>query len=346
VVTLSAADITGAGGALLAGPTFTGVPNAPTAAQTVNNTQLATTAFVTTKVAGYLPLAGGTLTGPVTINNPNVNAALTINTGNLVVSAANANFSLRKTVSGNTNAIYGATGTSARWSMLLGDATAEAAGNVGSEFAIWRYSNTGTALDSPLTIYREDGSSWFANGQVGVGGGAVLYLDQPTAAASMAINGMTAGSGRWSVILGDGTAESGGNAGTNFIIQRLSDTSTYLGNSITIARATGVATFEQPIVNGSSDRTLKKNIAPIVAALDKVMKLQGVSFDWIVSGERRLGMIAQDVAPIVPEAIQHFDHNGEQKLALDYPQFIGLLVEAVKTLAARVTSLENIRSRA
>src|SRR5215472_12929761 len=46
-VTLAAADISGAGGALLASPSFTGVPVAPTAAPGTNTTQLATCAFVT-----------------------------------------------------------------------------------------------------------------------------------------------------------------------------------------------------------------------------------------------------------------------------------------------------------
>lgn len=45
-ITLTGADITAAGGALLAGPTFTGVPAAPTAAPGTSSTQLATTAFV------------------------------------------------------------------------------------------------------------------------------------------------------------------------------------------------------------------------------------------------------------------------------------------------------------
>jgi hypothetical protein len=50
-VTLTAADITGAGGALLAGPAFSGVPTAPTAAPGTNTTQLATTAFAAALVA-------------------------------------------------------------------------------------------------------------------------------------------------------------------------------------------------------------------------------------------------------------------------------------------------------
>jgi hypothetical protein len=51
VVVLTAADLTGAGGALSASPTFTGVPAAPTAAPATNSTQLATTAFVQAAVA-------------------------------------------------------------------------------------------------------------------------------------------------------------------------------------------------------------------------------------------------------------------------------------------------------
>jgi len=46
-VTLQATDISGAGGALLASPAFTGTPTAPTAAPATSTTQIATTAFVT-----------------------------------------------------------------------------------------------------------------------------------------------------------------------------------------------------------------------------------------------------------------------------------------------------------
>jgi hypothetical protein len=45
-VSLIGADVSAAGGALVASPTFTGVPAAPTAALNTNTTQLATTAFV------------------------------------------------------------------------------------------------------------------------------------------------------------------------------------------------------------------------------------------------------------------------------------------------------------
>jgi hypothetical protein len=63
-VVLLAADVTGVGGALLASPTFTGTPAAPTATAGTNTTQIATTAFV---VTSYAPLASPTFTGTVTI---------------------------------------------------------------------------------------------------------------------------------------------------------------------------------------------------------------------------------------------------------------------------------------
>src|SRR5215471_2792549 len=50
-VTLTLADITGAGGAPLASPNLSGTPTAPTPAPATNNTTLATTAYVTNAVA-------------------------------------------------------------------------------------------------------------------------------------------------------------------------------------------------------------------------------------------------------------------------------------------------------
>jgi hypothetical protein len=73
-VVLMAADVTGVGGALLAGPTFTGVPAAPTATAGTNTTQVATTAFVTTAVAGAAVgvSSWNTRTGSVTLTAADV----------------------------------------------------------------------------------------------------------------------------------------------------------------------------------------------------------------------------------------------------------------------------------
>ena len=53
----------------IAGPTFTGVPAAPTASAGTNSTQVATTAFVTTAVAALDAAALRTLLGIVSAAN-------------------------------------------------------------------------------------------------------------------------------------------------------------------------------------------------------------------------------------------------------------------------------------
>lgn len=75
-VSLQLNDITAAGGAPLASPTFTGIPAAPTAAPGTNTTQLATTAYVQAAIG-----AGGSVTsvngrtGAVVLNTADITAA-------------------------------------------------------------------------------------------------------------------------------------------------------------------------------------------------------------------------------------------------------------------------------
>lgn len=82
-------------------------------------------------------------------------------------------------------------------------------------------------------------------------------------------------------------------------------------------------------VTAFSDRRLKSNIETIEGALQKVLALRGVTYDR--EGARRLGVIAQEVLEVVPEAVVD---NG-QHLAVAYGNLVGLLIEAVKELAGR-----------
>lgn len=74
ITNIAATTITlgGAGVAVLASPTFTGVPAAPTAANGTSTTQLATTAFVQNQLTanGYAPLASPVFTGNPTAPTP------------------------------------------------------------------------------------------------------------------------------------------------------------------------------------------------------------------------------------------------------------------------------------
>jgi len=92
-----------------------------------------------------------------------------------------------------------------------------------------------------------------------------------------------------------------------------------------------------------SDISLKENIKPIKNALDKVEKLQGVTFDWkesdsILNIKEDIGFIAQDVQKVLPELVREND-NG--KLSLRHQGIISVLAEAIKELSNRIKVLED-----
>ena len=325
-ITLTAADLTGAGGALLSSPAFTGTPSGPTAAGGVSTTQLATTAFVQNAVgaiSGFLPIAGGTLTGPLTVAN-----TLDIDG-----------------VAGSVRALFGTTAGLDRWRIAMGTGGAgEPGANSGSDFGISRYSDAGALIDSPFFVVRATGQIQVSIAPNTPGTGQMMLTG--AAGTAKGFVGATNALPRWGLLLGSSDAETGGNAGSSFNLNRFNDAGAALGNVIAASRVTGVVTFAAAIVNGPSDRTLKENIEPLTGSLDKVLALQGKSFNMIGDPRRQIGLIAQDVEPIVPEVIQPFDvfdpetGQPEKKLALDYPKFTALLIEAIKTLAARLDRLE------
>jgi hypothetical protein len=159
----------------------------------------------------------------------------------------------------------------------------------------------------------------------------------------------------------DATAEGGGNAGSNLALNSYDNSGINIGQVLNIVRATRVTTFAVAIVNGPSDRSLKENIQNLEGSLDRVLKLQGVSFNYIGDPTGHIGLIAQDVQPIVPEVMQDYissipiapelqEEGGAdaveiKKLAIDYPKLTALLIEAVKELSAKVTALEGASTR-
>jgi hypothetical protein len=87
----------------------------------------------------------------------------------------------------------------------------------------------------------------------------------------------------------------------------------------------------------SSAKELKRNIKPIVGALGKVLKLEGVSYEKKSTGKQEIGLIADDVLGIIPEVVSSKDGKAE---ALHYTRLTAVLVEAVKELTQKVESLE------
>lgn len=84
-----------------------------------------------------------------------------------------------------------------------------------------------------------------------------------------------------------------------------------------------------------SDKRLKKDIRPIDNVMDKIDKLQCVSFAWKAQAatlsrgkKKKIGLLAQDVEKVFPDLVVPF--NGVK--TIDYSGVMALLVEAVKEL--------------
>jgi hypothetical protein len=96
-----------------------------------------------------------------------------------------------------------------------------------------------------------------------------------------------------------------------------------------------------------SDISLKTNIKPLEGALEKVMKLQGVSFTWkedtdtnkIVGIKDDIGFIAQEVQEVVPDLVRKND-NG--LLSLRDKGITALLVEAIKEQQIQIDELKYL----
>ena len=98
-----------------------------------------------------------------------------------------------------------------------------------------------------------------------------------------------------------------------------------------------------------SDRRLKTDIKNIDDAVEKVKQLNGCTFKRH-DGQASAGVIAQDVEAVLPEAIRekklplHLANDHTTYKLVEYDAIIGLLVESVKELTARVEELENAAS--
>jgi len=90
-----------------------------------------------------------------------------------------------------------------------------------------------------------------------------------------------------------------------------------------------------------SDIRKKTNIETIENAKDKVLKLRGVYYDRIgeVDKGRQLGVIAQEVNEILPEAVSYASDIDEY--GVKYGNIVGLLIEAIKEQQSEIEELKN-----
>lgn len=95
-----------------------------------------------------------------------------------------------------------------------------------------------------------------------------------------------------------------------------------------------------------SDRRWKKDISPLKDSLNKVMKLQGVRYNWKIkefselkfSATPQIGLIGQDTEKVIPEVVTT-DNNGYK--GISYEKLVPVLVEAIKEQQNEIEKLKE-----
>ena len=92
-----------------------------------------------------------------------------------------------------------------------------------------------------------------------------------------------------------------------------------------------------------SDERLKENIKPIESPLESIKKLNGVTYDWKANGSPSIGVIAQNIQEVYPQLVKEVQpiEGDEKRLTVNYDGLIGVLIETVKELSAKIDKLEN-----
>ena len=83
-------------------------------------------------------------------------------------------------------------------------------------------------------------------------------------------------------------------------------------------------------ITAYSDKRAKSDIVKIENALDKIDQLNG--YTYTMNDERYTGLIAQEVLPVLPEAVVGSE---ETSYAIAYGNMMGLVIEAIKELRKR-----------
>lgn len=99
-------------------------------------------------------------------------------------------------------------------------------------------------------------------------------------------------------------------------------------------------------IDKSSDRRLKEHIkSTSIQALDKINNLNMVEFDFIKDKKHEeIGLIAQEVEHIIPQAISRDPENADSYLHIDYTAFVPYLIKAIQELNQKLEKVNERRN--
>lgn len=99
------------------------------------------------------------------------------------------------------------------------------------------------------------------------------------------------------------------------------------------------------LTTATSDLRLKENVRTLQGGLEKILQMRGVTFTWKEQPGygTRIGFIAQEVEPILPELV--FTNASDGYKGVNYAEMSAVLVEAIKAQQALIETLQSENSR-
>lgn len=95
--------------------------------------------------------------------------------------------------------------------------------------------------------------------------------------------------------------------------------------------------------NTTSDRRLKENIVDATSQLETINNIQVREFDWKYSGHHQVGVIAQELETIVPDAVNvGGEDENKHPYGVDYGKLTPYLVKAMQE---QQTIIDDLKSR-
>jgi hypothetical protein len=86
------------------------------------------------------------------------------------------------------------------------------------------------------------------------------------------------------------------------------------------------------IIRTPSDAKLKTNVTSVTGALDSILALRGVRYEWIdkkrFGDQMELGFVAQEVDAVLPELVR----KGGEYWTLNTPNMLAVVVEAIQEM--------------
>lgn len=132
----------------------------------------------------------------------------------------------------------------------------------------------------------------------------------------------------------------GKSSGTEMIITE-GITKSYIKSPLDISgnlNVTGVVNATGDII-GMSDMRIKKDIKPITDYWDLINNMNGYRYTLKIDNTKHVGLLAQEVERIVPEAVYTDADTGYKGIA--YGNLVSICVECIKDLNERIKQLEN-----